>query len=132
MPGPQARPEPVQPPQSEAARPSDDWKQYEVRKQPTDWKSYEIPGQQPMQPPSARRMEDADVESALSGLKEVAGAAEQPPRREMNQMPSQGPAQQQAPAAQPANADANPESTWSMEDLRRNLTNITKDEGNQG
>jgi len=110
MPGPQARPEPVQPPQSEAARPSDDWKQYEVRKQPTDWKSYEIPGQ----PPSARRMDDVDVESALSSLKEVAGAAEQPP------------------AAQPVNADANPESTWSMEDLRRNLTNITKDEGNQG
>ena len=110
MPGPQPRPEPVQPPQSEAARPPDDWKQYEVRKQPTDWKNYEIPGQ----PPSARRMNDVDVESALSSLKEVAGAAEQPP------------------AAQPVNADANPESTWSMEDLRKNLSNLTKDEGNQG
>jgi len=121
---PQARPEPVQPPQSEAAKPPDDWKQYEVRKQPTDWKSYEIPGQQTMQPSTAHRMEDADVESALSSLKEVAGAAAQAP-------PPQPPRPQQ-PAAQPANTEANTDATWSMEDLRRNLSNLTKDEGNKG
>jgi cell division initiation protein len=121
---PQARPEPVQPPQSEAARPPDDWRQYEVRKQPTDWKSYEIPAQQPLQPPSAHRMEDVDVESALSSLKEVAGAAAQAP-------PPQPPRPQQ-PAAQPANTEANPDATWSMEDLRKNLSNLTKDEGNKG
>ena len=122
---PQARPEPVQPPQSEAAKPPDDWKQYEVRKQPTDWKSYEIPGQQTMQPSSARRMEDVDVESALSSLKEVTGAAAQAP-------PPQQPPKLQQPAAQPANTEANPDATWSMEDLRRNLSNLTKDEGNKG
>jgi cell division initiation protein len=141
---PQAQPATAEPPQPEAPRPKDDWKQYEVRKQPTDWKSYEIEGQgapQPMQPPSARRMEDVDVESALSSLKEVAGAAEsepqsQPPRKETNQMPPQGHAQPHVPPqpepGQQANAEANPEATWSMEDLRRNLSNLSKDEGHQG
>ncbi len=149
----QAQPAPPQQAQSEAPRAQDDWRQYEVRKQPTDWKSYEIPGQQPQQSQQpaqqpvqqpmqqsapAHRMDDADFESALSSLKEVAGAAESAPRRETAQMPSQAPAQaqrpvqQQAPAPQPANADTNPESTWSMEDLRKNLTNLSKDEGNQG
>jgi cell division initiation protein len=133
----QSRPAPSTLPQAEAPKPSDDWKQYEVRKQPTDWKSYEIPGQQPAQSPSARRVEEVDVESALSGLKEAVGAAETiPPRRDVNQMPPQAPPQMQAPpqapAAQPAAAKANPEATWSMEELRRNLSNLTKDERNQG
>jgi hypothetical protein len=65
------------------------------------------------------------------------GAAETiPPRRDVNQMPPQAPPQMQAPpqapAAQPAAAKANPEATWSMEELRRNLSNLTKDERNQG
>ena len=84
-------------------------------------------------------MDDADFESALSSLKEVTGAAESaPPRRETapdaapGARSGPGPVQQQAPAAQPANADTNSEATWSMEDLRKNLTNLTKDEGNQG
>jgi cell division initiation protein len=156
--------------QSAAPRAQDDWRQYEVRKQPTDWKSYEIPGQrsqesqqpaqqppwqpsqqQPQQPAPPPRMDDADFESALSSLKEVTGAAGGAlPRREMDQAPSQGsaqpqgsvhpqapaqaqgPAHQQAPAPQPANANMNSESTWSMEDLRKNLTNLAKDDGNQG
>ena len=136
---PQTHQAPPQPPQPEAPRVQDDWRQYEVRKQPTDWKNYEIPGQQPAQPLSPRHLEDVDVESALSSLKEVAGATEgMGPRRDMGQPPSQGPAQpqapsaQHAPAAQPVNAEANPEATWSMEDLRRNLTNLSKDEGHQG
>ena len=112
---PQAHPAPAAPPQGEAPRPSDNWRQYEVRKQPTDWKNYEIlgqqPGQQASQPPSARRVEDVDVESALSSLKEVTGAADSmQPRRDMSQMPQQashqapqqgppqGPPRQQAPA----------------------------------
>lgn len=154
---------PPQQAHGEAPKAQDDWRQYEVRKQPTDWKSYEIPGQgpeqhqqpaqqesqqplqqQPPQPPAQQpapppRMDDLDFESALSSLKEVTGAAESaPPRRETAQMPpkapaqAQGPARQQAPAPQPANTEMNPESTWSMEDLRKNLTNLAKDEGNQG
>ncbi|MGD1048670.1 MAG: hypothetical protein ABR899_07980, partial [Candidatus Krumholzibacteriaceae bacterium] len=137
-PSAQAHQPPPQPSQSEAPRAQDDWRQYEVRKQPTDWKNYEIPGQQPMQPPSSRRMEEMDVENALSSLKEVAGAAEgMAPRRDMGQPPAQAaqpqaPTAQHAPAAQPVNAEANPDATWSMEDLRRNLTNLSKDEKNQG
>jgi cell division initiation protein len=153
------RPAPTPPPQPETPRAQDDWRQYEVRKQPTDWKSYEIAGERPLQTPSAHRAEDADVESALSSLREVAGAAEQtPPRREPQAPPAgpaqrqgpsqhQGPAQSQAPAQphgpapqappqqgapQQANADADAGATWSLEDLKRNLTNLTKDEGHQG
>jgi|WetSurMetagenome_2_1015567.scaffolds.fasta_scaffold91631_2 cell division initiation protein len=152
MQSPQAQPIQPQPPQSEAPRAQDDWRQYEVRKQPTDWKSYEIPSQRPQeyqqpsqqqpvqqtmqqppqqqaqqQPAAQRRMDDADFESALSSLKEVTGAAEgAQPRRETAQMPPQ------APAPPQANGNANPESMWSMEDLRKNLTNLSKDEGNQG
>ncbi|MFA4947631.1 MAG: DivIVA domain-containing protein [Candidatus Krumholzibacteriia bacterium] len=145
-PAQQAHAGPPQQAQSAAPRAQDDWRQYEVRKQPTDWKNYEIPGQRPQeyqqplqqpvqqplqpavqQPAAPPRMDDADFESALSSLKEVTGATESaPPRRETAQMPPQ------APAPQPANADTNPESTWSMEDLRKNLTNLSKDEGNQG
>ncbi|MCX5752808.1 MAG: DivIVA domain-containing protein [Candidatus Krumholzibacteria bacterium] len=157
----QAQAAPPQQAQSAAPRAQDDWRQYEVRKQPTDWKNYEIPGQHPQefqqppqqqppqqQPPQQQpahqpapppRMDDADFESALSSLKEVTGAAEgAPQRRETAQMPSQAPAQAQEPvrqqesAPQPANANMNSESTWSMEDLRKNLTNLAKDEGNQG
>jgi len=132
----------------------DDWRQYEVRKQPTDWKSYEIQGQRPQQPPQVSRhpsavppeQRDHEVDSALSSLREVAEAREEIPRVDMNRMPGQkqAPAQaapqtppqaqappQQAPQAQPVSADTNTESTWSMEDLRRNLTNLTKDEGNK-
>jgi cell division initiation protein len=152
---------PVRQAQSEPPRAQDDWRQYEVRKTPTDWKSYEIPGQpggqmqppsqphaqqapqqqpqRPPQQPAPPRMDDADFESALSSLKEVAGAAEgAPPRKETATMQppppqAQGPARAQAPAAQqPANAEANSETPWSMDDLRKNLTNLSKDEGNQG
>ena len=158
---PQAHPAPAAPPQGEAPRPSDDWRQYEVRKQPIDWKNYEIlgqqPGQQAPQPPSARRVEDADVESALSRLKEVTGTAnDMQPRRDMNQAPQQAPHQApqqgppqgpprqqapvqphvqappQAPAAQPAGTNATSDAEWSLDELRRNLTNLTKDEGNKG
>ncbi len=155
-----AQPQQVQtvpPPQaqSEPPRAQDDWRQYEVRQQPTDWKSYEIQGQrppqaqqpgtqaspqrpvqqQPPQPAAAPRVDDIEFESALSSLKEVAGTVEAaPPRREAAPKPPQ--AAPQAPAPPQANANmngnVNAEAAWSMEDLRRNLTNLTKNEGNQG
>lgn len=148
--------------QSEPPRAQDDWRQYEVRQQPTDWKNYEIQGQrppqsqqagpqmsaqrpaqqQPPQPAAAPRIDDIDFENALSSLKEVAGVSENaPPRRDAAPMPPQAAPQASAPQAAPpagANAGANmaangtPESAWSMEDLRRNLTNLTNNEGNQG
>jgi cell division initiation protein len=141
--------------QSEPPRANDNWRQYEVRQQPTDWKNYEIQGQrppqaqqpapqasaqrpvqpQPPQPAASLRADDIDFESALSSLKEVAGAAEDaPPRREPAPRPPQ--AAPQAPAPPQANANTNgnlnAEGAWSMDDLRKNLTNLTKNEGNQG
>jgi cell division initiation protein len=141
--------------QSEPPRAQDGWRQYEVRQQPTDWKSYEIQGerppqnqqaapqasaqrpvqQQPPQPAAAPRMDDVDFESALSSLKEVAGVTEAaPPRREAAPKPPQAAPQAPAPpqASANTNGNANAESAWSMEDLRKNLTNLTKNEGNQG
>ena len=109
----------------------DNWRQYEVRKQPTDWKNYEIQGQKPQQPAVAPGQQDQEVESALSSLRETTGAAEEMPRQDMNQMTARRPATAQAAPAEPENADTGTESAWSMEDLRKNLTNLSKDEGNQ-
>lgn len=131
---------PVTPPRQ------DDWRQYEVRKQPTDWKSYEIGAQNPDQAP-ARRMgeDDVEVESALSGLKEVAdatapGAQEEqppqatgrpqaPPQAKKASASQQAPRPEQGQPAEPTEGEQAPDSTWSMEDLRRNLSNLSKDEG---
>ncbi len=148
--------------QGDPPRAQDGWRQYEVRQQPTDWKSYEIqgerppqnqqaapqasaqrPAQQPPQPAAPPRADDIDFENALSSLKEVAGVAEAaPPRREAAPKPPQATpqasarAQAQAPAPPQMNANTNgnvnAEAAWSMEDLRKNLTNLTKNEGNQG
>jgi hypothetical protein len=49
----------------------------------------------------------------------------------MNQMTARRPANAQAAPAEPENADTGTESAWSMEDLRKNLTNLSKNEGNQ-
>jgi cell division initiation protein len=135
--------------QSEPPRAADDWRQYEVRQQPTDWKSYEIQGQRPPQaqqpapqaPPQrpvqqqAPQAEDVDFENALSSLKEVAGmTGAAPPRRETVPMPPQAPAPPQPSAAMngAVNGNVSAEGAWSMDDLRKNLTNFTKNEGNQG
>ncbi len=159
--GPAQRVQTAPPPQaqSEPPRTQDGWRQYEVREQPTDWKSYEIQGQrppqnqqagpqapaqrpaqqQPPQPAAALRVDDVDFENALSSLKEVAGVTESaPPRRDAAPMPPQSSPQAPAPPAAPPQASANmngnmnAEAAWSMEDLRKNLTNFTKNEGNQG
>ncbi len=139
--------------QYEVRKQQTDWKSYEIPGQhPQQYQqpSPQAPQQQAQQPAAQHRMDDADFESALSSLKEVTGAAESAPRRETAQAPQQGyapsqeparsqapaqaqrPVQQPAPEAQPANADTNSESPWSMEDLRKNLTNLAKDESNQG
>jgi cell division initiation protein len=125
----------------------DDWKQYEVRKEPTDWRSYEIAGQRVPQKPRPPVADDREVESALSGLKEASDAAPQAapgkgtaqmtvprPTPAQPQPPSQQTAQgvQQPRPAEPASAEADGESPWSLEELRRNLTNLSKNEGDQG
>jgi hypothetical protein len=124
----------------------DDWRGYEVRQQPTDWKSYEIEAEQQDQAPASGMGEDdIEVESALSSLKEVAEAAEQaaqedqPPqatgRPQAQPQARKTSAGQQAPEAdasqpaEPTEGEQAPDSTWSMEDLRKNLSNLSKDEG---
>jgi cell division initiation protein len=130
MTAPQSRPisDPAGEPRAQGN--PDNWRQYEVRKQPTDWKNYEIQGQKHKQA-GVPGQEDQEVESALSSLRETAGAAEETPQKDMSQMPGQRPAPAQAAPGQPANADETPESVWSMNDLRKNLTNLSKNEGNQ-
>lgn len=141
----QTYPSPAPQTEPERPQPQDEWRQYDVRKQPTDWKSYEIQGQHPQQAPPAPqaqqpvpREEDREFESALSNLKEATDAVADMQRRDMSQMPGQrqAPAQSvpppQAPAAQPVQQEPKSDVQWSMEELRRNLTNLTKNEGNQG
>jgi cell division initiation protein len=136
-------------PQSQVSR--DDWRGYEVRKEAVDWKSYVIP-----EGAAARRAApvDAELDNALSSLKEAAAGVEDvaPPRPEPRQAPSQAApqappqaapqappqaAQQNAPQAprprpEPVSAEAASEQSWSMDELRRNLTNLSKDEGHKG
>jgi cell division initiation protein len=131
MPAPQSHPisDPAGEPRAQGN--PDNWRQYEVRKQQTDWKNYEIQGQKPQQPAVASGQQDQEVESALSSLREATGAAEEMPRQDMNQMTARRPANVQAAPAEPENTDTGTESAWSMEDLRKNLTNLSKNEGNQ-
>ena len=118
---------------------SDDWKSYEVKESKQDWSNYEVPRQeapaaarpaQPApQPADKPAVEDAaadhEVEAALSGLTEM--ASEQPKQA------APQPAKPAAPAAQPAqpaeeNGEASDEGQkWSMEELRKNLSNIERD-----
>ncbi len=130
---PQAQ-QPGMMPAAEQAKHSDDWKSYEVDEARQDWSSYEInAGQQGSpapQPQVKDEPSDNEVEAALSGLEEIGGQGQQPVRES-----GQQPAWPQQQAAQPAKArqpEAEEEqdegSTWSMEELRRNLSNIDREE----
>jgi len=98
----------------------DEWKGYDVRDEQTDWRDYEVPvdktapagagfperaddeevtpHDQPLQQNDSHPVDDSEVEEALSGLKEVTEEKE-------NNNPG-----------------------WSMEELRKNLTNLGGDE----
>ncbi len=121
--------------------PQDDWRGYEVRKQAVDWKSYVIPEkaapEQSAPPPKPVSPLDAELDNALSSLQEAAGKAELPPqpRREPQQAQRQAPPQAAAappkPRPEPVSAETTSDQTWSMDDLRRNLSNLSQDEGNK-
>lgn len=118
-------PPPQQPPSS------DNWRGYEVRKEQVDWRSYVL-GKEPSE--SARRVGPADKEldDALSSLRETAAAAEAPSRKpsESVQSPPE-PERAVERETQVAEETAAKEETWSIEELRRNLSNLTRDEGHQ-
>ncbi len=129
--------------QTEPALPaaSDDWKSYEVKESKQDWSSYEVQReeapaaaqpavQQTEQTAVKKGPSDNEVEEALSGLTEM--ASEQPPQAvpQTDTPPVQAaPAQPQQPAAEKVEeAEATDEDQkWSMEELRKNLTNMDRD-----
>ncbi|MCK4549322.1 MAG: DivIVA domain-containing protein, partial [Candidatus Krumholzibacteria bacterium] len=130
--------------QSEPAAPaaSDDWKSYEVKESKHDWSSYEVPRQeapaatqpapqQTKQPAANKAPTDNEVEEALSGLTEM--GSEQPkqaaPKAETPAAEA-APAQAQQPDADNAEKseeDSEESQKWSMEELRKNLTNMDRD-----
>jgi cell division initiation protein len=133
----------------------DDWKSYEVNEKRQDWSSYEVPRQeraedqqaaQPVPKPAAptpmaqQGPSDKEVENALSGLTEA--VPEQPEKNapEANQQaqpkaaaPADA-ADRSAQTAGPAEASSETQEEssgegqkWSMEELRKNLTNMDRD-----
>ena len=128
---------------------SDDWKSYEVKESKQDWSSYEVPReeapaaaqpaqpavQQTEQPAMEEGPSDNEVEEALSGLTEM--ASEQPPQAapQAAQPAAPQPAPQAAPKVEtpPVQAAGETEEAsdetqkWSMEELRKNLTNMDRD-----
>ncbi len=132
----------------EAAAAPDQWKQYDVREQKQDWKNYEINESARPQPPAAKlAVKDSEVEKALSGLTEVTEQASDQKTNEngeqdivtlQDEVPKD--AGQKTPASKPEAAvpekaqkpvggpPKKDETEWSMEDLRKNLSNLTKDD----
>jgi len=133
-------------PEPAAPASSDDWKSYEVKESKQDWSNYEVPRQeapsaaqpapqQAKQPAARNAPTDNEVEEALSGLTEMTSEESKPAAAQaapQAETPPAGtaPAQAQQPAAD--NAEKSDEASeddkkWSMEELRKNLTNIDRD-----
>ena len=126
---------------------SDDWKSYEVKESKQDWSSYEVPRQetQAAAQPAPQQTEkpavdkgpsDNEVEEALSGLTEMASeqpkqASSQPAKPDAPKAkspPAQAaPAQPAAKTAEKTPEDSDKDKKWSMEELRKNLTNMDRD-----
>ncbi|HSG28139.1 MAG TPA: DivIVA domain-containing protein, partial [Candidatus Krumholzibacterium sp.] len=121
-------------PATEQAKHSDDWKSYEVDEARQDWSNYEInAGQQASQAPRQQVKDepsDNEVEAALSGLEEMGRQGQQPVRESVQQPPRpvQQPAQPTRTGQPEATDEQEEKSTWSMEELRRNLSNIDREE----
>jgi cell division initiation protein len=142
-------------PADEDQRRSDDWKSYEVNKAKPDWSNYYIVGssqtQQPQQAPAPQPQiqqpapvvhqsdaSEVEVEAALSGLEEMGGSdqpeqqPDPPQQAQTSEQPVSGQVTQQPEEAETqAEAESGEEdssSTWSMEELRKNLTNMDREE----
>jgi cell division initiation protein len=125
-------------PEPPAPASSDDWKTYEVSESKQDWSSYEVPRQagQPAQPalqPGGKpaievEPTDNEVEEALSGLTEMSPGQQAVPEAPRAQTPpAQARPAQPAPEAADEADEAGDDQKWSMEELRRNLTNMDRD-----
>jgi cell division initiation protein len=134
-----------------------DWKGYDIeggdgpQQAPGEWPPQSMSGEkQPAEGAPAPRTraadpDDSEVEMALSGLKEVSEQTENEPsadeivtlneKEAVEESPSQappkgrsaGPKKSEQPSADPPNKK---ESEWSMEELRKNLSSMNRDEGN--
>jgi cell division initiation protein len=134
--------------QAPPASAPDQWKQYDVRAQKQDWKDYEInESAKPEKPAAKLAVKDSEVEKALSGLTEVTEQASDQKTNEngeqdivtlRDEVPKDGgqkvpalkpeaavPEKAQKPVGGPPKKD---KTEWSMEDLRKNLSNLTKDD----
>lgn len=125
-PAPEARPATATETQPAPLKP-DTWKQYEVRDEGPDWKSYEI--QQTGQAQQSAE-QDCEVEEALSSLTEdigMAGATREDTSSEETPAPKPAP---DAGAAESESDDPKEDagSTWSMEELRKNLSSFGRDD----
>ena len=119
---------------------SDDWKGYEVRGEKQDWKDYSVPNSEA---PPKKKSKDNEVEQALSGLTEVAdnplppaqeGQAPAPGTQDATKASPQPPAAAKKGAPKPPKQAASKQgddAPWSMEELRKNLSNLNQNEGNK-
>jgi cell division initiation protein len=133
--------------QPTAKEEQDQWKKYDVGDKKNDWKDYEIPESAKPKKPAKPPVEDKEVEEALSGLKEIAeespeqkdsDPAEQDvvtlgdaaPEAEKAPSPKQKPEamEPKAPQQPATGAPKKGETEWSMEDLRKNLSNLANDD----
>lgn len=142
-------------PEAPAADKQDEWKQYDITGEKPDWKDYNIeggggpkPAARGWEPPDVAQpspggeqkpkadkhaaTDDSEVEKALSGLKEVSEKIESS-AEEIVTLDEKAPekaaeqTKKEQPAVVPPKAE---ESEWSMEQLRKNLSNLNRDEGN--
>jgi cell division initiation protein len=140
-------------PVAPAANQQDEWKRYDIGGEKPDWKDYDIESagksepeakaweppkvEQPapadeQKPPADKHVvaDDSEVEEALSGLKEVSDQVELSTEDVVTlekKAPKKGPEPPKAeqPAVGPTKSE-DPE--WSMEQLRKNLSNLNRDE----
>lgn len=138
--------------QAEPPQEKDRWKEYDVRGTKPDWTDYELSGGRRPAAKTEGAIEDREVEEALSGLEEVAGGGSGGEPERKAPPPAAAPPSNGSPAVEerraerasegvgegtPVNRDA-PETaggdkdTWSMDELRRNLTNLSRDDEDQG
>ncbi|MFO7915637.1 MAG: DivIVA domain-containing protein [Candidatus Krumholzibacteriales bacterium] len=105
---------------------ADKWKGYQVDRGETDWSKYEVstPDEQPEDASQADELNDA-----LSGLQESSSEPEKADHSQEKdqQADRQAQPEEDAPAPEEDAEDRQDENSWSMEEFRKNLTNITDD-----
>lgn len=133
--------------------PQDHWKGYEIREKKPDWSTYEISPENGAGAVSASS--DNELDEALSGLKEIPREPEQKmgdhgetphehraevadgtepkrgacePARTAGPVPEQKQEAKTDETSKKTDAAKGDDATWSLEELRRNLTNIKNEE----